>query len=59
MPKGQSRFLTLSQQVAIEAINADIVRLKHKLRMVLEEAGLNPEGSYSIKADGSIEEVSA
>ena len=50
--------LSLAEQVAIEAIQADIVRLQNKLRAVLVEAGLNPEGKFRITPDGSVEEVS-
>ena len=51
--------LTLAQQVAIEAINADIARLRNKLRAVMVEAGLNPDGRYSISIDGEVTEVNS
>ena len=49
--------LSLAEQTAIEAINADIQRLRNKLRAVMVEAGLDPEGRYSITVDGMVEEA--
>ena len=49
--------MSLTEQTAIEAINADIQRLKNKLRAVMVEAGLDPEGRYSITVDGTVEEI--
>lgn len=49
--------LTLAQQTAIEAINADINRLRNKLRAVMAESGLDPDKHYRIQPDGSAEEV--
>lgn len=52
--KDSTKLLTLSQQVAIEAINADIGRLRMKLRAVMAEAGLDPDGRYSVSLDGEV-----
>ncbi len=57
MAVSKPRVLTLAQQTAIESINADILRLRNKLRAVMVEAGLNPEGRYSIDPDGTIREA--
>ena len=46
--------LTLTEQVAIEAVQADIVRLRNKLRMILSEAGLDPDAHYSITPEGMV-----
>ena len=54
----EPKVLTLSQQVAIEAIQADIVRLRNKLRTVMEEAGLDPDKKYSISPAGVVTDAS-
>jgi hypothetical protein len=41
----------------MEAIHADIMRLKNKLRMVMEEAGLDPDAKYTIHPNGQVEVV--
>jgi hypothetical protein len=56
---GVKSHLTLAEQTAIEAIQADIARLQNKLRAVLTEAGLDPNGNFRIQPDGSIEVVDA
>lgn len=55
--KAKAPVLTLAQQTAIEAINADINRLKNKLRAVMVESGLNPDKAYRIQPDGTVEEA--
>ncbi len=44
--------LSLAQQTAIEATQGEIVRLRNKLRLLMAEAGLNPDVQHAITPDG-------
>ena len=52
----ETKVLSLAEQTAIEAIQADIIRLQNKLRAVLVEAGLDPNRKFSVASDGTVSE---
>lgn len=51
--KPSGLVLSLAVVTALEAIQADIVRLERKKEIIMLEAGLVPGNKYSIDPDGT------